>query len=169
MSSKVRHVHPMNHGRLSCLGISGGIRKISGGPRSVARFSIELAVTARPQGYPDVTQMLACVDGVVQDVPLFPEVESVPLERATPIREFSSWPGKRNYEGLYWSSANRRHVDFESKPRPRFLRPACQRRRPAFAIPPRLAANSRQKVSTPSLKSSLQTVHPSANEAVRRS
>jgi hypothetical protein len=38
----------------------------------------------------------------------------VAVERATPIREFFSWPGKRNYEGLYWSSTNRRHVDFES-------------------------------------------------------
>lgn len=67
-----------------------------------------------PRNVTDVTRMLACVDGVVQDVPLFPEAESVPLERATPIREFFSWPGKRNYEGLYWSSTNRRHVDFES-------------------------------------------------------
>lgn len=32
----------------------------------------------------------------------------------TPIREFFSWPGKRNYEGLYWSSTSRAHVDFES-------------------------------------------------------
>lgn len=39
---------------------------------------------------------------------------SLRLERATPIREFFSWPGKRNYEGLYWSSTDRRHVDFES-------------------------------------------------------
>lgn len=27
-----------------------------------------------------------------------------PFEDALPIREFFAWPGKRNYEGLWWSS-----------------------------------------------------------------
>lgn len=67
-----------------------------------------------PRNVTDVTRVLVCADGTVQNLPVSPDVGSVPLERATPIREFFSWPGKRNYEGLYWSSTNRRHVDFES-------------------------------------------------------
>lgn len=43
-----------------------------------------------------------------------PDLASVPLERARPAREFASWPGKRNYEGLWWSSTTRTHVGFES-------------------------------------------------------
>lgn len=66
-----------------------------------------------PRNVTDATRALVCVDGAVQDVPLS-DAGSVRLERTTPIREFFSWPGKRNYEGLYWSSTNRRHVDFES-------------------------------------------------------
>ncbi|MCI4675800.1 TnsA-like heteromeric transposase endonuclease subunit [Candidatus Mycolicibacterium alkanivorans] len=61
-----------------------------------------------------MTRVLACVDGTVQNLELSLGVGSVRVERATPIREFFSWPGKRNYEGLYWSSTNRGHVDFES-------------------------------------------------------
>lgn len=67
-----------------------------------------------PRNVTDVTRMLACVDGAIQNHPLSPDAGSVFLERKTPIREFFSWPGKRNYEGLYWSSTNRAHVEFES-------------------------------------------------------
>ncbi|WP_260973190.1 TnsA-like heteromeric transposase endonuclease subunit [Mycolicibacterium llatzerense] len=68
-----------------------------------------------PRNVTDVTRVLACVGGSVQNLPVSPHVVgSLRLERTTPIREFFSWPGKRNYEGLYWSSTNRRHVDFES-------------------------------------------------------
>lgn len=67
-----------------------------------------------PRNITDVTRVLSCVDGTVQNLPLSPDVGSVRPELATPIREFFSWPGKRSYEGLYWSSTNRRHVDFES-------------------------------------------------------
>jgi len=67
-----------------------------------------------PRNATNVTRVLVCVDGTVQNLQLSPAVVSVRIERATPIREFFSWPGKRNYEGLYWSSTNRGHVDFES-------------------------------------------------------
>lgn len=73
-----------------------------------------LRLRSLPRNVTDVTRVLSCLDGTVQNLPLSPDVGSVRLERATPIREFFSWPGKRNYEGLYWSSTNRRHVDFES-------------------------------------------------------
>lgn len=67
-----------------------------------------------PRNATDVTRILACVDGAIQNVPLSRNAESLQLERTTPVREFCSWPGKRNYEGLHWSSTNRSHVDFES-------------------------------------------------------
>lgn len=67
-----------------------------------------------PRNVTDVTRVLACVDGSVQNLQVSSDVGSVQLEHTTPIREFFSWPGKRNYEGLYWSSTNRRHVEFES-------------------------------------------------------
>lgn len=67
-----------------------------------------------PRNVTDATRVLACMDGAVQNLQLSPDIASVPIECATPIRKFFSWPGKRNYEGLYWSSTNRRHVDFES-------------------------------------------------------
>ncbi|WP_267890608.1 TnsA-like heteromeric transposase endonuclease subunit [Mycobacteroides abscessus] len=57
---------------------------------------------------------MACIDGAVHNLRLSPDVGSLEVARMTPIREFFSWPGKRNYEGLYWSSTNRAHVDFES-------------------------------------------------------
>lgn len=41
-------------------------------------------------------------------------IRDVRLEGARPAREFASWPGKRNYEGLWWSSTTRAHVAFES-------------------------------------------------------
>lgn len=67
-----------------------------------------------PRNVTDVTRLLACVDGGIRNHPLSPDAGSVLLERTTPIREFFSWPGKRNYEGMYWSSTNRAHVEFES-------------------------------------------------------
>lgn len=67
-----------------------------------------------PRNVTDVTRKLACVDGAIQDVLSPPNIESLQLERTTPVREFCSWSGKRNYEGLYWSSTNRSHVGFES-------------------------------------------------------
>lgn len=67
-----------------------------------------------PRNVTDVTRVLTCVDGVLQNLALLPDVGSTRLEQSTPIREFFSWPGKRNYEGVYWSSTNRRHVVFES-------------------------------------------------------
>lgn len=74
-----------------------------------------------PRNVRDVTRLLACVDGSVQNLQVSPDVGSEQLERTTPLREFFSWPGKRNYEGLYWSSTNRRHVDFESILEPEYL------------------------------------------------
>lgn len=38
----------------------------------------------------------------------------VPFELSVPVRQFPSWPGKKNYSGLHWSITTRRHIPFES-------------------------------------------------------
>ncbi len=52
--------------------------------------------------------------GVAQVRDLSEDVFAEPLERARAVRDFFAWPGKRNYEGLWWSSSNRGLVRFES-------------------------------------------------------
>jgi len=44
----------------------------------------------------------------------FREAPRVGFEACSPVRLFSSWRGKRNYSGSYWSSKNHGHVGFES-------------------------------------------------------
>ena len=36
------------------------------------------------------------------------------FEDAEPIRRFYAWPHRRVYDGLYWSSTTRTHIEFES-------------------------------------------------------
>ncbi len=67
-----------------------------------------------PRNVTDTTRVLQRLAGVVRNDAVSPEVASLPTEGAMPIRKFFSWPGKRNYEGLWWSSTNRAHVGFES-------------------------------------------------------
>ncbi len=38
----------------------------------------------------------------------------VMFEDADPVREFPSWPGKRNFEGKLWMASTGRHIPFES-------------------------------------------------------
>ena len=33
---------------------------------------------------------------------------------ARPARRFPAWPGKRNYDGWYWSRTTGKHIPFES-------------------------------------------------------
>jgi hypothetical protein len=60
------------------------------------------------------TRVLWRVDGVVSNGDASADLSLLPLERATPIRRFFAWTGKRNYEGSWWSSTVRAHVPFES-------------------------------------------------------
>ncbi|WP_427017759.1 TnsA-like heteromeric transposase endonuclease subunit [Pseudarthrobacter sp. P1] len=62
----------------------------------------------------DGTRVLARLDGRMANAPLSGAVSSLVLESALPVRAFFAWPGKRNYEGLWWSSTVRAHVGFES-------------------------------------------------------
>ncbi|MET3172937.1 UNVERIFIED_ORG: hypothetical protein ABIB52_000765 [Arthrobacter sp. UYCu721] len=48
------------------------------------------------------------------DAALSDDVASQRFESALPVRSFFAWPGKRNYEGSWWSSTVRAHVGFES-------------------------------------------------------
>ena len=56
----------------------------------------------------------SCDDDGWHTEPLTGSLRNARLEDARPAREFAAWPGKRNYEGLWWSSTNRAHVAFES-------------------------------------------------------
>lgn len=69
-----------------------------------------------PANVTDTTLALWSVDDDDdwQTRPADATLANLPLERARPAREFVSWPGKRNYEGLWWSSTTRAHVGFES-------------------------------------------------------
>lgn len=42
------------------------------------------------------------------------DVRDVPFEEADPVRDFPSYPHKRNFEGRLWLSSTRQHVLFES-------------------------------------------------------
>ncbi len=60
----------------------------------------------------DETRVLARLDGRMVNAPLSAAVASLVLESVLPGRAFFSWPGKRNYEGMWWSSTVRSHVGF---------------------------------------------------------
>lgn len=67
-----------------------------------------------PKNLTDSTRILHRVDGTVRNDSVSADVALLPTERALPIRRFFSWPGKRNYDGSWWSSTVRAHVLFES-------------------------------------------------------
>ncbi len=67
-----------------------------------------------PRNMTDTTRIVLRLDGSVRNEAVSPELASLPTESALPIRRFFSWPGKRNYEGSWWSSTTRAHVEFES-------------------------------------------------------
>lgn len=77
-----------------------------------------MSLTAEWLGAIDGTNALAATiefsrHGYVQQVgPL--DAGRVAFEDADPVREFVSWPGKRNFEGRLWLSSTGQHVPFES-------------------------------------------------------
>jgi hypothetical protein len=62
----------------------------------------------------DRTRVLLRLDGAIHNDDVSADLALLAVERAVPIRRFFAWPGKRNYEGLWWSSTVRAHVPFES-------------------------------------------------------
>lgn len=67
-----------------------------------------------PVNVADRDRLLFCLDATVRNSGVYPGLASEPIENATPIRDFAAWQGKRNYEGLWWSSTTGGHLRFES-------------------------------------------------------
>lgn len=67
-----------------------------------------------PVNVTDRERVLFCIGRNVQNVDVSLHLADEPFEQAAPIRDFFAWPGKRNYEGLWWSSTVGTHVPFES-------------------------------------------------------
>lgn len=58
--------------------------------------------------------MLARFETGMFDAEISRSISSSRFESTLPVRSFFAWPGKRNYEGSWWSSTVRAHVGFES-------------------------------------------------------
>jgi hypothetical protein len=72
------------------------------------------ALDSLPVNSTDRTRVLLRLDGATRNDDVSADLALLSVERAVPIRRFFAWPGKRNYEGLWWSSTVRAHVAFES-------------------------------------------------------
>jgi hypothetical protein len=67
-----------------------------------------------PVNSTDRTCVLLRLDGTTRNCDVSGDLALLAVEQAVPIRRFFAWLGKRNYEGLWWSSTVRAHVPFES-------------------------------------------------------
>lgn len=72
------------------------------------------ALRSLPANATDSVRLLGRIEAGMFDAALPGDVGSRPFESALPVRSFFAWPGKRNYEGSWWSSTVRAHVGFES-------------------------------------------------------
>jgi hypothetical protein len=67
-----------------------------------------------PVNTTDRTRVVLRLDEATRNDDVSTELALLTVEKAVPIRRFYAWPGKRNYEGSWWSSTVRGHVPFES-------------------------------------------------------
>jgi hypothetical protein len=72
------------------------------------------ALYSLPVNTTDRTRVVLRLDEATRNDDVSGELALLAVERAVPIRRSFAWPGKRNYEGLWWSSTVRGHVPFES-------------------------------------------------------
>lgn len=72
------------------------------------------ALRSLPVNATESVRVLGRFEAGMFDAALPGDVASQPFESALPVRSFFAWPGKRNYEGSWWSSTVRAHVGFES-------------------------------------------------------
>ncbi|RAX45934.1 hypothetical protein DQ353_20890 [Arthrobacter sp. AQ5-05] len=72
------------------------------------------ALRSLPMNGTDSVRLLGRFESGMLNETLRSDVASKPFELALPVRAFFAWPGKRNYEGSWWSSTVRAHVGFES-------------------------------------------------------
>jgi hypothetical protein len=80
-----------------------------------AEGAVRALPALRPLGSGFRLRFLSEADGSLteRDAPLA-DARGVRFERARPVREFPSWPGQRNFAGLWWSSTMRDLVGYES-------------------------------------------------------
>lgn len=69
---------------------------------------------ALPVNTTDRPRLLVRLDSSIENLELSTRLAEMSFEDAAAIRQFFSWPGKPNYEGLWWSSTARHHLCFES-------------------------------------------------------
>lgn len=62
----------------------------------------------------DSVRILARFEAGMFDAEMGHGASSSRFELTLPVRSFLAWPGKRNYEGSWWSNTVRAHVAFES-------------------------------------------------------
>lgn len=75
----------------------------------------ELVLATLPANLSTVSTRVVCVsDGSTLVLDVSSALSVVPVERAAPVRRFYAWPGKRNYDGSWWSSTTGSHLVFES-------------------------------------------------------
>lgn len=72
------------------------------------------ALRSLPINGTDSVRLLGRFESGILNETLRSDAASKPFELALPVRAFFAWPGKRNYEGSWWSSTVRAHVGFES-------------------------------------------------------
>jgi hypothetical protein len=89
-------------------GVSPEVRATSWRLAMVAALSESLPVNAT-----DRTRVLLRLDEATRNDDVSTRLALLAVERAVPIRRFFAWPGKRNYEGFWWSNTVRGHVAFE--------------------------------------------------------
>lgn len=74
-----------------------------------------------PANGTDKTRVLVSLDGEVRNLSTDTGLISVPVDRASPIREFYAWQHKRNYEGHWFSTTTGTLLCFESLLERQFL------------------------------------------------
>ncbi|MGH3633299.1 MAG: TnsA-like heteromeric transposase endonuclease subunit [Mycobacterium sp.] len=77
-------------------------------------FAVGSALDSLPVNSTDRTRVLLRLDEATRNDDASTALALLAVERAVPIRRFFAWPGKRNYEGFWWSSTVRGFVPFES-------------------------------------------------------
>lgn len=75
---------------------------------------VQRGLRSLPVNATDSVRVLARFEAGMFDVEVSRIVSSSRFESTLPVRSFLAWPGKRNYEGSWWSSTVSAHVGFES-------------------------------------------------------
>jgi len=78
-------------------------------------MTVQSSAVAFPANLSETTRLLWVDEqGSVRLCEVGGNLGSVLLERSVPVRRFYAWPGKRSFDGRWWSSTSRSHLGFES-------------------------------------------------------